>query len=173
MDSLIPATTLIAAVIIAILFYTNVSSRHAKNLPPGPARLPVIGNAHQMPTEDPWWVFAEWGRKYGLCLFDLLPQSFFLLFSKGDIVHVDVFGKPMIIINSAKVAKELLEKRSAIYSGRPHFVSYRSSLCMHACSSYPDLPASFRFLPETCEYNHHFFIPISNAHLNLALQSTL
>ena len=41
---------------------------------------------------------------------------------KGDIVHVDVFGQSFLIISSLKIAEDLLEKRSSIYSDRPHFV---------------------------------------------------
>ena len=33
-----------------------------------------------------------------------------------------LFHKPAIIINSVKVARELMEKRSANYSDRPAFV---------------------------------------------------
>ncbi|KAJ3511792.1 hypothetical protein NLJ89_g3892 [Agrocybe chaxingu] len=73
-------------------------------LPLGPKRLPVIGNAHQVPTESPWRAFSEWGKKY------------------GDIMHIDIVGKPIVIINSEKIARDLLVKRAAIYSDRPHFV---------------------------------------------------
>jgi len=38
-------------------------------------------------------------------------------------MHFDVFGASMIVINSAKIARELLDKRSNVYSDRPHFVS--------------------------------------------------
>ena len=45
----------------------------------------------------------------------------------GDIIYVEVFGKPMVIINSVKIAKDLLDKRSLIYSDRPRLVSPGSS----------------------------------------------
>jgi len=67
----LPYTTLIAAAVLGgILLYT-ISSSGRKNklpLPPGPKRLPLIGNVHQMPTENPWLAFREWGKKYGECL---------------------------------------------------------------------------------------------------------
>ncbi|KAH9475817.1 Cytochrome P450 monooxygenase 105 [Psilocybe cubensis] len=93
----------------ALLFFFNVpwnplQRKRRRHLPPGPPRLPIIGNAHQMPTRDMWAVFAEWGTKY------------------GGIIHVDVIGKPLIILNSRKAAVDLLDMRSAIYSNRPHFV---------------------------------------------------
>jgi hypothetical protein len=38
-------------------------------------------------------------------------------------VYVEVIGQPIIILNSVKVAKDLLDKRSLIYSNRPRLVS--------------------------------------------------
>jgi hypothetical protein len=37
----------------------------------------------------------------------------------GDIVHAQAFGNHILILNSVKVAMELLEKRARIYSDRP------------------------------------------------------
>lgn len=38
-------------------------------------------------------------------------------------MHVNVFGQCFVIVSSLKIAEDLLEKRSSIYSDRPHFVS--------------------------------------------------
>jgi hypothetical protein len=40
----------------------------------------------------------------------------------GDIMHVSVFGKDFIILSAFEDARELMDKRSAIYSSRPRFV---------------------------------------------------
>lgn len=40
-------------------------------------------------------------------------------FYLGDIVQWRAFGKTVIILNSEKIANDLLEKRSSIYSDRP------------------------------------------------------
>ena len=45
-----------------------------------------------------------------------------MTFIKGDIIHVDIFGQSFVIVSSLKIAEDLLEKRSSIYSDRPHFV---------------------------------------------------
>ncbi len=37
----------------------------------------------------------------------------------GDICSVTVLGQPLIILNSAQMCKEMLDKKSAIYSDRP------------------------------------------------------
>lgn len=38
----------------------------------------------------------------------------------GDVIYVYIFGNPILVLNTAKVANELLDKRSSIYSSRPH-----------------------------------------------------
>ncbi|KAA1467135.1 cytochrome P450 [Dentipellis sp. KUC8613] len=70
-------------------------------LPPGPRRLPIIGNVLDIPKAQEWLVYQGWSKKFG-----------------SDLVHMDLFGTHMIIVNSAKAAHELFEKRSAIYSDR-------------------------------------------------------
>ncbi len=37
----------------------------------------------------------------------------------GDIMHIDVLGDHIIILDSLEAITELLEKRSSIYSDRP------------------------------------------------------
>ena len=38
----------------------------------------------------------------------------------GDIIYFSVLQKSVVVLNSAEVARDLLEKRSSIYSCRPH-----------------------------------------------------
>ncbi|KAJ6511703.1 cytochrome P450 [Mycena vulgaris] len=73
-------------------------------LPPGPAGLPIIGNALQLPVERQWVKFAAWAKVY------------------GEIVHVSAFGQPIIILSSPKAVFDLLDRRSSIYSDRPEFI---------------------------------------------------
>ncbi|KAF9240868.1 cytochrome P450 [Melanogaster broomeanus] len=40
-------------------------------------------------------------------------------FFRGNIIYLRVFGNPILVINSAEVADDLLERRSRIYSSRP------------------------------------------------------
>ncbi|CAA7258706.1 unnamed protein product [Cyclocybe aegerita] len=70
-------------------------------LPPGPSGFPLIGNVYDIPHDYPWHTYAEWAKKY------------------GDIIHLNVFGHETILLNSAKAAIEILDKRSSNYSDRP------------------------------------------------------
>ncbi|KAG6917741.1 hypothetical protein DXG01_001279 [Tephrocybe rancida] len=72
-----------------------------RGLPPGPKGWPIVGNLFDMPKETMWHTFAEWGKTY------------------GDISSVTVFGQPIIVLNSVKVAQEMLTEKGAIYSDRP------------------------------------------------------
>jgi hypothetical protein len=38
----------------------------------------------------------------------------------GDLIYLSAAGQPVVIINSQIVAAELLDRRAAIYSDRPH-----------------------------------------------------
>ena len=42
--------------------------------------------------------------------------------TKGDVNYATVMGRRVIVLNSFKAARNLLEKRSGIYSGRPRLV---------------------------------------------------
>lgn len=74
--------------------------RSGRTYPPGPPRLPLLGNAHNFPMEDWAVVFNEWGKLY------------------GDIVYVQLPGMSFYIINSLDVAQELLNKRAKFNSDR-------------------------------------------------------
>ncbi|PPQ69731.1 hypothetical protein CVT24_001317 [Panaeolus cyanescens] len=85
----------------ALLLVRSIAKRGPSNLPPGPKGVPIIGNVLQMPKLWPWKTFSVWAKQY------------------GDIIHLNMLGQPLIIINSRKVAADLLDKRSNIYSDRP------------------------------------------------------
>ncbi|KAH6915204.1 cytochrome P450 [Coprinopsis sp. MPI-PUGE-AT-0042] len=93
---------LFAAVLMLLLLLRRfISLRGQPSLPPGPRGLPLIGNLLDMPSEQEWFTFAHWGEQY------------------GDICSVTVFGQPLVILNSAKAAWDMLDKKSSIYSDRP------------------------------------------------------
>ena len=40
----------------------------------------------------------------------------------GEVMYLDGAGQPIVVFNSLRSAFELLERRSANYSGRPRFI---------------------------------------------------
>ncbi|KAJ7672763.1 CyP450 monooxygenase [Mycena rosella] len=69
--------------------------------PPGPAPRFITGNLHEIPAKQPWLTYTDWKSQY------------------GDIVHARIFGQHIIFANSLKIATDLFEKRSHLYSDRP------------------------------------------------------
>jgi hypothetical protein len=43
-------------------------------------------------------------------------------YRSGDLIYLNAAGQPVVVINSQKVAVELLDRRAAIYSDRPRNV---------------------------------------------------
>ncbi|KAG1747303.1 cytochrome P450 [Suillus lakei] len=84
-----------------------------------------IGNVQDMPRIRPWLTFAEWGKKY------------------GDISHVKVLGQHIMVLNSAKTAMEMLDKKGTVYSDRP-VLPMGGELCSWK-HSLPLLPYGDRF----------------------------
>ena len=95
-------------------------------MPPGPTGWPLIGNLLDVPIEYSWHAFAKWAERWGeLCSIEPFVQLQFTEIDPpftGDLMSIVLLGQPMIIINSYKHAYELLERRSAIYSDRPHMI---------------------------------------------------
>ncbi|KAI0028835.1 cytochrome P450 [Vararia minispora EC-137] len=81
--------------------------------PPGPRRWPLIGNLLDMPRTDFWEILKRIRREY------------------GDVVYVNVFGQPIVILNSLQAAQDLLDQRSVIYSDRPR-MPMAGELCGYA-----------------------------------------
>ncbi|KAG1782232.1 cytochrome P450 [Suillus placidus] len=74
---------------------------HRVRLPPGPPRLPLIGNLHLFPRKCPHYQFTEWARQY------------------GDILSLKVMHLDIIVLSSPSAVKELIDKRSSSTSNRP------------------------------------------------------
>lgn len=61
-------TWLAAGLLIVSAVAMKVSSRGKLPTPPGPLGLPIVGNIFQMPSEEPWKVYAEWAKQYGMSI---------------------------------------------------------------------------------------------------------
>lgn len=87
-------------VVLAVGYLLAPSTR----LPPGPRALPVIGNVHQLAKRYPWKQFQQWHKTY------------------GPLFTVRAGQMTLVILGNHKVARELLGRRSLIYSSRPRLV---------------------------------------------------
>ncbi|KAJ3519719.1 hypothetical protein NMY22_g13072 [Coprinellus aureogranulatus] len=94
------ALTVLALLVVHSIF--KRSKRLKLPLPPGPKGLPLIGNAHQIPTSFGWQRYHEWCKEYNT-----------------DVLYINVAGTDIVVLDSSKAATDLLESRSSLYSGRP------------------------------------------------------
>ncbi|KAF7980673.1 hypothetical protein HWV62_37101 [Athelia sp. TMB] len=101
---------------LLIAIYIVYSSQSPKSwrarLPPGPSGWPIIGNVLDVPRSSAEWIdYRIMSEKYN-----------------SDIIYLNVLGTPIVVLNSFDAVTELLEKRAAIYSDRPHFVMVQDLL---------------------------------------------
>ncbi|KAF4830407.1 Cytochrome P450 monooxygenase yanC [Colletotrichum tropicale] len=88
------------AILAIIVFKLRNVGRRPKDYPPGPPTLPLIGNLHQMPSAQPHHQFKKWAKEY------------------GPVYSLILGTQVMIVLSSDKAVKDLLDKRSSIYSSR-------------------------------------------------------
>ncbi|KAF9460615.1 cytochrome P450 CYP621A2 [Collybia nuda] len=91
---------------ICLYAYLKTKSIRHPPLPPGPPADPIIGHLRLIPPDNQETLFYKWGKIY------------------GDVMHLDLLGRSVIVLNSVKAAVDLLDKRSANYSDRPRFVLF-------------------------------------------------
>ncbi|KAJ7210495.1 cytochrome P450 [Mycena pura] len=94
-----PSTLVLGLTVIISLHY--IRKKRRPPLPPGPRGLPFFGNVFDVPTGNHSVKWAEIGDVW------------------GDISSLTAFGHTMIIVNSVKIAEDLLDVRGANFSDRP------------------------------------------------------
>ncbi|TFK53779.1 cytochrome P450 [Heliocybe sulcata] len=101
--SLVIDLAVLAASVVLLQAYLGrrVANPSGLPYPPGPKPLPLVGNLFDAPKHDSSKIFSAWGKQY------------------GELVHMSMFGEHFVIINSLRVAEDLLEKRSKKYSDKP------------------------------------------------------
>ncbi|KAF5368852.1 hypothetical protein D9758_002853 [Tetrapyrgos nigripes] len=95
---------IIGIFVLSVLFFL-FSKRPSARFPPGPSRIPVFGSLFQILSEvdftQCWLAFSKWKQLY------------------GPLVYLDIAGQSLVILNSRKVVKDLLDHRASKYSDRP------------------------------------------------------
>ncbi|KAF9457678.1 cytochrome P450 [Collybia nuda] len=93
----------LASIIVIFCFYVifREQTRRSLPLPPGPKKLPLLGNLLHMAKDLKWKTYHKWCKEFN-----------------SDIIHLDIAGTSIIVLDTFEVATELLERRSSRYSGR-------------------------------------------------------
>ncbi|KAH9165024.1 cytochrome P450 [Lactarius sanguifluus] len=119
------ATTLVS---LSLWLLTRLIKNASRKLPPGPKGLPLIGDIRHA-TDHGWLSSPERKNDY------------------GEMMYVSVLGQGLLVLNSRRVAVDLLEKRSNMYSDRPHNIvlcDYMSEGLSLASTPNNDLLRRFR-----------------------------
>jgi cytochrome P450 len=116
MENTIPNRPQIAlAVFVAIIVYAVASlafsTRPPKGFPPGPPRIWLLGNLHQIPAGTSLLKYHEWKKFYGSLLgLKFGPQN-------------------AVMLMTAAHVRELFDKRGIIYSDRPQAYITSKFIC--------------------------------------------
>ncbi|KAJ7658428.1 cytochrome P450 [Mycena rosella] len=88
---------------LIILFYGTRWKRNRSRLPlpPGPKKLPLIGNLLDLPSERQWEAYHKWSKEYN-----------------SDIIHIDAAGTSIVVLSSMEAVRDLFDRRSSLYSDR-------------------------------------------------------
>ncbi|KAJ7189262.1 cytochrome P450 [Mycena filopes] len=88
---------------LVVVVYGFKRRRARLPLPPGPRKLPLVGNLFDLPPAFEWETYLKWSRQFN-----------------SDIIHLDLAGTSLIVLSSLEATDDLLDKRSLIYSDRAH-----------------------------------------------------
>ncbi|KZT21922.1 cytochrome P450 [Neolentinus lepideus HHB14362 ss-1] len=99
------AVLVVFSAIVGLLavWFSFRKRRSDKTVPPGPKGWPLLGNLFDIPQSSAWYTFTAWRKEY------------------GNIVYLNVLGRPILILNTLETATDLFEGRFGIYSDRPDF----------------------------------------------------
>lgn len=95
----------LVAIPFIVIFLVKLGYTH--NHPPSPPGLPLLGNLYQLNQESPHIYLWKLSKKYGPLMFMKLGFS------------------QLVVISSARIAKEVLKTHDFAFSGRPSYIGQR------------------------------------------------
>ena len=119
------AALLMFSIVLAVVIVvkTRWLTGRRLRLPPGPKPDPFIGNLRQMPFDNQEETFILWGKTYGAiypsCTCSNVRAANLLT---GDVIYAKIFHRHLIVLNSYKAARDIMQKQGINYACRPRAV---------------------------------------------------
>lgn len=86
--------------LVCIVFLAKRTTKSARKLPPGPRKLPIIGNIHELQGEVQHRVITDLSKKH------------------GPIMHLQLAEISVIVVSSASLASEVLKTHDLAFADR-------------------------------------------------------
>ncbi|GAB2240842.1 hypothetical protein Droror1_Dr00021360 [Drosera rotundifolia] len=99
-DAWSPQLLVLLFIVTVLLFKLLSKKDHPRRLPPGPRKLPIIGNLHQISQPLP------------LCLQRLAEQH-------GPLIMLQLGTVRALVISSAEVLRDVIKQHDLVFSGKP------------------------------------------------------
>ncbi|XP_028803181.1 cytochrome P450 71D10-like [Neltuma alba] len=90
---------------LLLIYKRSNAKKSFKTIPPGPWKLPLIGNIHQIVGSLPHHSLRNLANKY------------------GPLMHLQLGETSNVIVSSSEIAKQIFTTHDLIFSHRPHIIA--------------------------------------------------